>query len=193
MDVCPMSCVRRFSKRVTPLHCNSLMLHRIPADGGRCVPQSIYSLYQPSTHITLQEFIIMFGAVQLLLSQLPDIHTLRHVNYLATFCTVAFATVVVAMSIHNGAWLQLRTAATTPCAHLSPVLDVIHAPALALCLHQPQTPAWISTPSPALCSAPRPCWKASRACFQAGTIAHMRLILLTCPDGCRQAAGPQHD
>lgn len=71
--------------------------------------KSIYTLYQPSTKITLQEFIIMFGAVQLLLSQLPDIHTLRHVNILATFCTIAFSAVAVAMSIYNGNQLDRST------------------------------------------------------------------------------------
>ena len=45
----------------------------------------------------------MFGALQLILSQLPDIHSLRYLNILATFCTVGFTAVVVAMCIHNGA------------------------------------------------------------------------------------------
>lgn len=65
--------------------------------------QSIYTLYQPSTNLTLQEFIIMFGALQLILSQLPNIHTLRHVNILATFCTIGFSATVVGLCIHNGA------------------------------------------------------------------------------------------
>lgn len=30
----------------------------------------------------------MFGAIQLILSQLPDIHALRHVNILVTFWTL---------------------------------------------------------------------------------------------------------
>lgn len=66
------------------------------------VAQSIYSLYKPTGSMTLQEFIIVFGALQLLLSQLHNIHMLRHINILATFCTIAFSITVVGMCIHNG-------------------------------------------------------------------------------------------
>lgn len=55
----------------------------------------------------------MFGALQLILSQLPDIHTLRHVNILATFCTVAFSATVVAMCIHNGARCRIQACTGT--------------------------------------------------------------------------------
>lgn len=52
--------------------------------------------------MTLQHFIIIFGAVQLLLSQLPNIHALRGLNLLSTLATLSFATVATAMSIVSG-------------------------------------------------------------------------------------------
>lgn len=64
--------------------------------------KSIYLLYKPDGNITLQEFIIMFGALQLILSQLPTIHSLRGVNVLCTICTLGFTITCVAMSIKDG-------------------------------------------------------------------------------------------
>ena len=66
-------------------------------------PQAIYTLYKPDGSMTLQHFIIIFGAVQLLLSQLPTIHSLRGVNAVCTLCTLGFTFTTVAMSIKNGA------------------------------------------------------------------------------------------
>ncbi|CAM6049777.1 unnamed protein product [Sphagnum compactum] len=60
-----------------------------------------YNTSDPSK-VTLQEFIIIFGAAQLVLSQLPDIHSLRWFNALCTFCTVAFTIVVMGLLIHAG-------------------------------------------------------------------------------------------
>lgn len=70
--------------------------------------QSIYILYRPNGTMTLQDFIIIFGAVQLLLSQLPTIHSLRRVNFLCTLCTIGFTITCVAMSIKNGVWASSR-------------------------------------------------------------------------------------
>ena len=53
--------------------------------------------------MTLQHFIIIFGAVQLCLSQLPTIHSLRGLSTVCTFCTVGFSITTVVMSIKNGA------------------------------------------------------------------------------------------
>jgi hypothetical protein len=66
--------------------------------------QAIFVTYNTSdpSRVTLQEFIIIFGAAQLVLSQLPDIHSLRWFNALCTFCTVAFTVVVMGLLIHAG-------------------------------------------------------------------------------------------
>lgn len=64
--------------------------------------QAIYKGYLPNGSMTLQHFIIIFGVLQLLLSQLPNIHALRGLNLLSTMATLGFATVATAMSIVSG-------------------------------------------------------------------------------------------
>ena len=44
----------------------------------------------------------VFGASQLILSQLPDISSLREINLVCTFCTICFAAGCLALSIYNG-------------------------------------------------------------------------------------------
>ena len=56
-----------------------------------------------SGSLTLQHFIIIFGAIQLLISQLPSIHSLRGLNGICTFCTAAFTAVAIGLCIDNGA------------------------------------------------------------------------------------------
>ena len=63
--------------------------------------KSIYLAYSSNQNgMTLQEFIIIFGVVELLLSQMPDIHSLRWLNALCTFCTVGFTVTVIGLSIY---------------------------------------------------------------------------------------------
>jgi len=52
--------------------------------------------------MTLQQFIILFGAFELLLSQLPDIHSLRWVNAICTASTVGFAGTTIGVTVHDG-------------------------------------------------------------------------------------------
>jgi len=65
-------------------------------------PQAVYKHYYKDGTLTLQEFIIFFGAFELLLSQLPDIHSLRWVNSLCTFSTIGFAGTTIGVTIYNG-------------------------------------------------------------------------------------------
>jgi hypothetical protein len=58
--------------------------------------------FSPDSTITLQEFIIIFGCIQLVLSQFPTIHHLRMLNAACTFCTAMFAVTATALSIYNG-------------------------------------------------------------------------------------------
>ena len=44
----------------------------------------------------------VFGALQLMLSQLPDISSLREINLVCTFCTICFAAGCLALSVCNG-------------------------------------------------------------------------------------------
>jgi len=79
---------------------------------GECM-QGIYRLYHPECTaddgtllqpcgISLQAWIAIFGAVQLIISQLPDISSLRELNLFCTLCTVLFAIGCLGMSIYNG-------------------------------------------------------------------------------------------
>jgi hypothetical protein len=60
--------------------------------------------YHADGKLTLQYFIIFFGIFELLLSQIPNIHSLRWVNALCTFSTTGFAgtTIGVSVTIYNG-------------------------------------------------------------------------------------------
>lgn len=63
--------------------------------------KSIFLAYSSNpSGMTLQQFIIIFGVVELLLSQMPDIHSLRWLNALCTFCTVGFTITVIGLSIY---------------------------------------------------------------------------------------------
>lgn len=63
--------------------------------------KSIYTTYSSNpSGMTLQHFIILFGVVELFLSQFPDIHSLRFLNALCTGCTIGFSVSVVALCAH---------------------------------------------------------------------------------------------
>ncbi|KAK7270311.1 hypothetical protein RIF29_23363 [Crotalaria pallida] len=64
--------------------------------------KAVYKHYHEDGKLTLQHFIIFFGIFELLLSQLPDIHSLRWVNALCTFSTIGFAATTIGVTIHNG-------------------------------------------------------------------------------------------
>lgn len=70
--------------------------------------QAVYKYYHGEGSLTLQHFIIFFGAFELLLSQLPDIHSLRWVNALCTFSTIGFAGTTIGVTIYNGSGLLLH-------------------------------------------------------------------------------------
>ncbi|TKY52699.1 GABA transporter 1 [Spatholobus suberectus] len=64
--------------------------------------KAVYKYYHDNGKLTLQHFIIFFGIFELLLSQLPDIHSLRWVNALCTFSTIGFAGTTIGVTIYNG-------------------------------------------------------------------------------------------
>ncbi len=64
--------------------------------------KAVYLAYNPEGSVTLQQWIIIFGCVQLLLSQFPDIHSLRLVSVVSTVATIAFTGTAVGLSIYNG-------------------------------------------------------------------------------------------
>ncbi|KDP21356.1 hypothetical protein JCGZ_21827 [Jatropha curcas] len=64
--------------------------------------KAVYKYYHEDGGLTLQHFIIFFGAFELFLSQLPDIHSLRWVNALCTFSTIGFAGTTIGVTLYNG-------------------------------------------------------------------------------------------
>ncbi|CAI9785712.1 unnamed protein product [Fraxinus pennsylvanica] len=64
--------------------------------------KAVYKYYHPNGTLTLQHFIIFFGAFELFLSQLPNIHSLRWINALCTLSTISFAATTIGVTIHNG-------------------------------------------------------------------------------------------
>ncbi|KAL3828016.1 hypothetical protein ACJIZ3_016818 [Penstemon smallii] len=64
--------------------------------------KAVYKYYHPNGTLTLQHFIVFFGAFELMLSQLPDIHSLRWVNALCTLSTIGFAGTTIGVTIYNG-------------------------------------------------------------------------------------------
>lgn len=64
--------------------------------------KAVYKHYDPNGSLTLQHFIIFFGAFELLLSQFPDIHSLRWLNALCTLSTIGFASTAIGVTIYSG-------------------------------------------------------------------------------------------
>lgn len=65
--------------------------------------QALYITYNPDgDSFKLPYCIIVFGCFQFIMSQLPDLHSLRFVNALSNVCTLVFSTIAIGMSIHNG-------------------------------------------------------------------------------------------
>lgn len=46
--------------------------------------------------------IILFGGLQFIMSQLPDMHSLRFMNCISNVMTLTFCAIAVGMSVHNG-------------------------------------------------------------------------------------------
>ncbi|CAN6305207.1 unnamed protein product [Urochloa humidicola] len=66
--------------------------------------KAVYKHYYTAddSAMTLQQFILLFGAFELLLSQLPDIHSLRWVNAICTVSTIGFAGTTIGVTIYDG-------------------------------------------------------------------------------------------
>lgn len=77
-------------------HCNP--------DRSRQQPQGCVQalLHADDGAMTLQQFILVFGLFELLLSQLPDIHSLRWVNAICTASTIGFAGTTIGVTIYDG-------------------------------------------------------------------------------------------
>jgi hypothetical protein len=64
--------------------------------------QAIDLLVNGTTKITLTEYIIVFGAANLIIAQFPHFHSIRFINQSSTICTLSFSLIAVVMSIYAG-------------------------------------------------------------------------------------------
>ncbi|KAI3773040.1 hypothetical protein L6452_04237 [Arctium lappa] len=64
--------------------------------------KAVYKYYHDEGSLTLQHFVIFFGIFELVLSQLPNIHSLRWLNAVCTFSTIGFAGTTIGVTIYNG-------------------------------------------------------------------------------------------
>lgn len=72
--------------------------------------KALYITYNPDGDaFKLPYCIIVFGFFQFIMSQLPDLHSLRFINALSNVCTLVFSTIAIGMSIHNGHQLDRST------------------------------------------------------------------------------------
>ena len=69
--------------------------------------QAIDVLARGETPVTLTQYILVFGAVNLILAQCPNFHSIRFVNQTATVCTISFSIIAVALSLYSGESLQV--------------------------------------------------------------------------------------
>ncbi|MFS7930684.1 putative amino acid transporter, transmembrane domain-containing protein [Helianthus anomalus] len=68
---------------------------------GSCL-KAVYKYYHKDGNLTLQRFIVFFGIFELVLSQLPNIHSLRWLNAVCTLSTIGFAGTTIGVTIYNG-------------------------------------------------------------------------------------------
>lgn len=70
--------------------------------------QAVYKYYHEEGSLTLQHFIIFFGVFELVLSQLPNIHSLRWLNAVCSFSTIGFAATTIGVTIYNGNHISIH-------------------------------------------------------------------------------------
>ena len=84
-------------------------------------------LVQGSSSVTLTEYIIVFGAFNLIVSQFPHFHSLRFINTIATFSTISFSIIAVGLSLYAGA-LHFRCFLHLACGHACMLVNVPWCP-----------------------------------------------------------------
>lgn len=69
--------------------------------GGQSI-KGIYILYHPNGGMKLYQFMMIFGAVTLIICQIPSFHALRHINLLSILLCLGYSFCAVAGSIIAG-------------------------------------------------------------------------------------------
>lgn len=69
--------------------------------GGQCI-KAIYLLVNPNGEMKLYEFVVMFGALLLILAQMPSFHSLRHINMISLVLCLLYSTCATVGSVYIG-------------------------------------------------------------------------------------------
>ncbi|WOL03463.1 GABA transporter 1-like isoform X1 [Canna indica] len=69
--------------------------------GGQSM-KSIYLIQKPEGTMKLYEFVVIFGVFMLALAQIPSFHSLRHINLISLWLSLAYSACATAGSIHAG-------------------------------------------------------------------------------------------
>ncbi|EOA40375.1 hypothetical protein CARUB_v10009101mg [Capsella rubella] len=69
--------------------------------GGQCL-KAMYLVMQPDGGMKLFEFVIIFGALLLVLAQIPSFHSLRHINFFSLLLCLLYSASASAASIYIG-------------------------------------------------------------------------------------------
>lgn len=62
----------------------------------------MYSNLSPNGSLKLYDFIAIVTGVQIVLSQFPSFHSLRHINLVSLFLSLGYTFLVVGACIHAG-------------------------------------------------------------------------------------------
>ncbi|KAK9902210.1 hypothetical protein WJX75_007822 [Coccomyxa subellipsoidea] len=81
--------------------------------GGQAM-KAIDVLVRGDTPVTLTEYIVIFGAINLVIAQCPNVHSIRFVNQCSTFCTICFSIIAVALSLYSGLTMNLMPDYSVP-------------------------------------------------------------------------------
>ncbi|CAL5407102.1 unnamed protein product [Camellia sinensis] len=63
-------------------------------------PQFIYLLSKPNGNLQLYHFVVIFGALMLVLAQMPSFHSLRHINLISLVLCLAYCACTTAGAIY---------------------------------------------------------------------------------------------
>lgn len=69
--------------------------------GGQCL-KAMYLVMDPNGEMKLYAFVMLFGALLLVLAQIPSFHSLRHINFFSLLLCLLYSASSAAASIFIG-------------------------------------------------------------------------------------------
>jgi hypothetical protein len=69
-----------------------------------CMLQHLHATLHPGGNVPIAWWLLLFGCIQLVLSQIPTMHHLRHVNAVAVAMTAVWTIMIAVECFQTGAW-----------------------------------------------------------------------------------------